>query len=127
MELLQEGARCDPPRIEFHDREVWWASFGINVGVEINGKNSAFERPCLILTKFNKEMAWAIPAVSKDRDSMFYLRIEIDGKPFILALSQLRTISSKRLLRKEGMVPISTYIEIKRRIMEFLITKKDPP
>ena len=37
----------------FSEREIWWCSVGINVGVEVNGKNSKFERPVLVLKKFN--------------------------------------------------------------------------
>ncbi len=37
----------------FHEREVWWCGIGINIGVEIDGKNSDFERPVLVVKKFN--------------------------------------------------------------------------
>ncbi len=29
----------------FYEREVWWCIFGINVGVEIDGKHEFFLRP----------------------------------------------------------------------------------
>ena len=35
-------------------REIWWASLGQNIGVEINGKNDNFERPVVIIKVFNK-------------------------------------------------------------------------
>ena len=38
-----------------HAREVWWCSLGLNVGTEQDGKHTAFERPVLILRKFNRE------------------------------------------------------------------------
>ena len=37
----------------FYPREVWWCSAGLNIGVESNGKNKNFERPMLIIKKFN--------------------------------------------------------------------------
>ena len=40
----------------FYDREVWWCSVGINVGIEADGKNSNFERPILVLKKFNSNI-----------------------------------------------------------------------
>ena len=30
-------------------REIWWCSFGFNVGTELFGKNELFERPVLVL------------------------------------------------------------------------------
>jgi len=44
-----------------HTREVWWCSLGVNVGTEENGNEEFFERPVLILNKFNSEMVLAIP------------------------------------------------------------------
>jgi mRNA interferase MazF len=49
----------------FHEREVWWVNLGKNIGVEANGKNEIFERPVLIIKKFNSEMIWALPVTFK--------------------------------------------------------------
>jgi hypothetical protein len=40
--------------VYFKEREIWWCSAGINIGDEQNGKNFFFERPIIILKKFNK-------------------------------------------------------------------------
>jgi len=32
-------------RKNFYEREVWWASLGKNIGVEINGKHELFCAP----------------------------------------------------------------------------------
>lgn len=37
------------------ERDLWWASFGENIGSEINGKSSLFSRPALVL---KKTLAW---------------------------------------------------------------------
>lgn len=34
-----------------HPREFWWCSLGINVGVEIDGKNENFECPVIYCIK----------------------------------------------------------------------------
>ena len=39
----------------FHEREIWWCSIGLNVGDEQDGKNDYFERPVLVIRKFNKK------------------------------------------------------------------------
>ena len=35
--------------VYFKEREIWWASLGMNIGYEENGKNETFERPTLVL------------------------------------------------------------------------------
>ncbi len=49
----------------FLEREIWWAGIGSNVGHEEDGKNKGFERPVLILKKFNKYLVLIIPLSSK--------------------------------------------------------------
>jgi mRNA interferase MazF len=93
------------PSLYFHEREVWWCSIGVNVGVETDGKNEHFERPVLIVKKFNGSMLWVVPLTSKHRDGRHYHRLRHDKGVSFVCLSQLKTISSKRLLRKIGMAP----------------------
>jgi hypothetical protein len=38
----------------FHEREVWWCALGANVGMEADGKHDQFERPVLIVNKFQQ-------------------------------------------------------------------------
>ena len=38
-----------PPFVS--ERDMWWISFGENVGSEMNGKSERFSRPALILKK----------------------------------------------------------------------------
>lgn len=84
----------------FHAREVWWCSLGINVGVESNGKNENFERPILIIKKFNANMIWCLPITSTIKKSFFHYQIKFNNKKRSVILSQIRVVSSKRLLRK---------------------------
>ena len=51
--------------LAFHEREIWWCSIGINLGDEQDGKNELFERPVLILKKFNNKVAWVLPMSTK--------------------------------------------------------------
>jgi len=84
----------------FKEREVWWASLGANVGSEIEGKNINFERPVLVLKKFSKDMLWILPLTSKHKETEYHHKSVYNDQEFSVILSQLRTISSKRLLRK---------------------------
>lgn len=48
-------------------REIWWASLGQNIGVEINGKNNNFERPVLVIRVFNKNSVLVLPISSTEK------------------------------------------------------------
>ncbi len=85
--------------LSFHEREIWWCSIGLNLGNEQDGKNNNFERPVLILRKFNKKLCWVLPLTSKIKSGEYYYTIYYKNTASTLILSQLRLISSKRLLR----------------------------
>lgn len=84
----------------FRSQEIWWCSLGINVGIEANGKNEVFERPVLILKVFNKEMIWVVPVTSTLKKSPFYYSFKFDNQDYSINITQIKTISAKRLLRK---------------------------
>lgn len=104
----------------FHEREVWWCAMGANIGVETDGKHHSFERPVIIIYKFNKEMFWGVPLTSKERVGRYYQKITHDQGNAWAILSQLRTWSSKRLSRRIGKVPEGDFTEIVSRIRGFL-------
>jgi len=107
-------------KIYFKEREIWWASLGANVGYEQDGKNEKFERPILILKKFGRETLWALPLTSKNKVGQYYYLFEYDRKRYSVILSQLRLISSKRLLRKIRTLPVEDFEKIKENIKSFL-------
>jgi len=109
-----------PLAVYFHNREVWWASLGVNIGYEQDGKNEEFERPILILKKFNKDMLWILPMTSQNRSNEFYHQVEYQNQKYAVILSQLRLISSKRLLRKIRTISKGEFKEIKEKIKSFL-------
>lgn len=104
----------------FHTREIWWCSAGLNIGVEVDGKNDNFERPILIVKKFNAEMIWALPLTRKERLSPYYFKLKNEIIESSLILSQLKTISTKRLLPKVGSISESEYMQIVSKLMDML-------
>src|ERR1035437_6316122 len=82
------------------EREVWWCSVGVNVGVETDGKHETFERPVLLVRVLNKEMLWAVPITSTMKDSPFYYPFLFKNEDRSVILTQLRVMSTKRLLRR---------------------------
>lgn len=88
----------------FQEREIWWSALGSNVGFEEDGKNRLFERPVLVLKKFSKDVFWALPMTSKSKSSRYYHTFLLNGVERTVILSQLRLLSSKRLLRRVGKI-----------------------
>ena len=56
------------PVLRVHEGEIWWCSLGVNVGDEQDGKNDLFERPVLIVRKFNNSIVWAVPMITKIKE-----------------------------------------------------------
>ena len=88
----------------FHEGEIWWCAIGINLGVEMDGKHDFFERPVLVVKKFNKDMFWGMPLTSREHSGVFYEKVCYAGKCSWVIISQARAMSSKRLFRKIGKI-----------------------
>src|SRR3989344_802891 len=85
--------------LPFHEREIWWCSIGVNLGDEQDGKNDLFERPVLVIRKFNQKIAWVLPMTTREKSGVFYFSLEHGGKIYAAILSQLRLVSVKRFRR----------------------------
>ena len=95
-------------------REIWWASLGINIGYEQNGVNILFERPVLVIKPFGKLSCLVLPMTTKNKDNPFYFQVKYKGKKYSVILSQIRLISTKRLLRRIRKINHSEFNEILR-------------
>jgi mRNA interferase MazF len=98
----------------FHEREKWWCSLGINIGYEQDGKNENFERPVLVLRKFNRDIALITPLTSVAKENQYHHKLNT-GDSFVI-LSQIRLISAKRLLRKIEVIGENEFKEITNKI-----------
>jgi mRNA interferase MazF len=124
-QTLEESGRA--PR--FHEREIWWCSIGINIGDEENGKNALFERPVLVIGKFNKEIALVLPMSTKSKVNPYYHAIEYDGVIFSVMLSQIRLVSAKRFRRFIRKISPQQLLSINTRFAEVClgIKQTEPP
>ena len=104
----------------FHEREVWWCSLGLNVGVESDGKNENFERPVLIVKKFNTHQIWVVPLTTQDHESEHYRKISHESGESWACITQIKTVSTKRLLRKIGMANEADFNEVLRAIFSYI-------
>jgi len=116
-----------PDTFGVHEREIWWISFGINIGVEIDGKNQYFDRPALILRKFNRQMVWVLPTTQQAKSEKFHEKFSFEGVDYFIALTQIRTVSTKRFLRKIGMMSQEDFEKIKARVTAFVQKNENPP
>lgn len=102
------------------ERQIWWASIGQNIGIEQNGKNCNFERPILILKRFNDEQFWMLPITSKIKIGKYYHVFVQNDNQYSVSLSQLRVIDKKRLLRFLGEMREVDYLAIRKKIVEIV-------
>lgn len=103
----------------FNEREIWWCACGVNIGVEIDGKNGQFERPMLILKYINKDMVFIAPLTTKGKEDVYHIKIETEKVISFAKISQIRVISSKRLLRKIDTLPEGQFIKVREKLISF--------
>ena len=106
--------------IQANRREAWWCSLGINVGAEIDGKNETFERPVLVVKRISAESVIVLPLSTKGSADLHHIAIEHEGKISFAKLSQIRTISTKRLRRKLFTLPEDTFVKITDNLVRYL-------
>lgn len=103
------------------EREIWWCSIGINVGHEVDGKGKNFNRPLLIVRKFNNRLFWGIPLTTQIKQNPFYLQIRFQEQQQCVLLTHLHLWEGKRLTHKMGKLPNSYFQEIKQDLSHLLL------
>jgi mRNA interferase MazF len=110
-----------PKYPKFKEGEIWWCSVGVNIGSETDGKNDKFNRPVLVIKKFNSNQFWAIPLTSKIKEeNQFYSKIQIGEKVSFAMLSQLKTVDSKRLQDRITKISETELKQIRRKVINLL-------
>jgi mRNA interferase MazF len=104
--------------IYYSEREIWWCHLGENLGIESCGKGNKFNRPVLIIRKYNKHHCIVVPTTTKVKFGKFYFPIIINNQNSFLMLTQIKTIDSKRLENKIGTVELIEFNKIKNLISE---------
>ena len=101
---------------DFSERDVWWCALGANIGVEADGKHDTFERPVLVIRKFNKEMFFGVPLTTRTKESIYHFSFSLHDTTSTALLSQMRLWSAKRLIRRIGKVGEEQFREIRGKI-----------
>lgn len=100
-----------------HEREVWWCALGKNLGVEANGKHDNFERPVLVLKKFSRDSVLVVPLTTHIQVRRYHVVFPHRGGRAAAAVSQIRLISTKRLLRRIYRMDGAIFDQIAEQLM----------
>jgi len=105
----------------FHEREIWFCHVGANVGFEQDGVGNDFQRPILIIRKFNNEICWAVPLSKTNKRGEYYFAFKFDNLvTSVVLLSQIKLLDAKRLSRKIGEVNKDEFAQIINKIKALL-------
>jgi mRNA interferase MazF len=105
------GRLMAPPLVS--ERDLWWISFGENIGTEINGKSDTFSRPGIILKKISRESYLVAPTTSQNKIGTWYIQIQHNEKFICICLHQIRVIDYRRILNRIGVVDEDDFKRIK--------------
>ena len=106
------------PRIQFHEREIWWCAIGINIGSEQHSQTGDFSRPIIVFKRWSPNIFWGIPLTTKLKSVDFRFRFTLAGIENDALIVQLRAFDSKRLLRKVGTLSLFEFKDLQNMIME---------
>jgi mRNA interferase MazF len=117
---VKQGINTAEHLPSFKEREIWWCSIGVNVGHEIDGKNSRYNRPVLIVKKFNKRLFWGVALSTKIKEDKHYFIIDLHDKKQSILLTHLRLYDGKRLYNKIGGLSPTDFNAVKQTLAELL-------
>ena len=75
-------------------------------------QHAAFERPVLVLRKFNRESILVAPITSQLKRTPYHVRFTHDGIEYAIIISQVRLISTRRLRRRIFRMPEDRFGEV---------------
>lgn len=105
----------------FKEREIWWCSYGENIGTEVCGKNKFFRRPTLIFKKLSKQSFIGLPLSNKEKIGTWYIKItHSNGIRNCINLSQIKNIDYRRLDKKICTLNFNYFKIIKKSLKNLL-------
>lgn len=105
------NTNAEPPLVK--ERDLWWVSFGENIGSEMNGKSKLFSRPGVVVKKLSRGFYLVAPTTSRKKEGTWYVRIQQEGREIFICLHQVRTIDYRRLSTRLGVVDEEDFKKIK--------------
>lgn len=99
---------------------IYWCNFGVGIGSEMLGKGSGFTRPVLVLAKIDTRLLLVLPVTSQEKSGPHYAKICINGRLEDLALYQMMTIDSLRIVGFIDELSPDTFREVKKSFLKLL-------
>ncbi len=110
----------DKSYVKFHARDVWWCSYGVNIGSEQNGVGNNFERLCVVVKKLSGRTFVALPLSTKEKIADFQVKVFVKEKTGYVLLDQVRVLDVKRMLRKVSYISKDDFEIIRSKLKELL-------
>jgi mRNA interferase MazF len=96
------------------ERELWWCSVGENIGTEISGKGTKFNRPVIIFKKLSKYTFFVIPTSTQIKEGSWFVPFVRNGKSMMACLHQARIVDYRRLDDRIGVMSSHDYELVKK-------------
>ncbi len=116
----QDLQNNEKPYVKFHARDVWWCSYGVNLGSEQDGTGGNFERLCVVVKKLSGTTFVALPLSTKEKLADFQVKVVVKDRVGYVLLDQVRVLDVKRMLRKVGYIDKAEFEIIRSRLKELL-------
>ena len=113
--------------VNFHEREIWLAYCGLNLGYEQDGKHERFLRPVVIIKKFNRDTFWGLPLTHAAKEGPYFVCINFENSVSVVVLSQLKFMDQKRLFRRIGSISDDEFIMLRNCLISLLSFKIESP
>ena len=84
-----------PPLVS--EGDIWWVSFGENVGSEINGKSKVFTRPGIIYKKLSHGFYFVIPTTTQEKIGSWFVKFMHKGRQIFACLHKTGAVNYRRL------------------------------
>lgn len=111
-------------KYRFRAGEIWLCSVGVNVGIEICGKNHQYERPVLVIRKSGKNFI-CLPLTSKRHpNSNFYYDVSFSYNSkqveSYIMITNPKSYDVIRLIRKVRRLPDEDFVEVLAKLSNFV-------
>jgi mRNA interferase MazF len=117
---IKKKTNAEEPRL-YTVREIWWCRFGVNVGTEQDGRGKEYARPCVIMRGFGSHACLVIPLTTSSHRHALRIPVGIvNGKVARANVSQIRTIDTRRLVRKIGFLEKDWFVVLRKKARELL-------
>lgn len=117
---LKKNIDVNNRTVFFYEKEIWWSSVGLNIGVEQDGKGYLFVRPVFIYKKINSTSFLGIPMTRVLREDAMHVSFYFNYDISAITISQMRVFDRQRLVYRMGSVSDYLFAKIKKAVIAFV-------